>query len=195
MELRDLLVVDAESLSAASAKQVVRDVIAVLTKGGVTGEDQKPLRTLLIAAQEIATGRKVGDSLDNIRAEVLAKIQEAEARGDKRTARYLMESISKSDVAAADLAEMDIVGKVNKRIADDVAASEARQKARQQQRIDARTQELLRVNGSALNFNSEKARTQAKREIMGRPAYEDDINEEPVKPNRQAVLDAHKGLL
>ena len=46
MELRDLLVVDAESLSAAQAKQVTHDVVDVLTKG-VSGEDQGPLRTVL----------------------------------------------------------------------------------------------------------------------------------------------------
>jgi hypothetical protein len=113
MELRDLLVVDAESLSAAQAKQVARDVIDVLTRG-VSGEDQGPLRTLLIGAQEIATGRKVGDREDTIRAEVLEKIQEAEARGDKRTARYLAESMVKHDMAVADLAEQTMTDSVNR---------------------------------------------------------------------------------
>ena len=126
---------------------------------------------------------------------MLEKIQEAEARGDKRTARYLTESMVKSDVAAADLADLDLAGIVNKRIEGDIAASEARQKARQQQRIDARTQELLRVNGSALDFSPQKAREQAMREIMGPPRYEDDINDEPRKPNRQAILDDHKGSI
>jgi len=139
MELRDLLVVDAESLSAAQAKMVARDVIDVLTKG-VSGEDQGPLRTLLIASQEIATGRKVGDSQDTIRADVLEKIQEAEARGDKRTARYLAESMAKHDTAAADLAEQKHTDAVNKFIDDDIAADEARRNADQQQRIELRTQ-------------------------------------------------------
>ena len=190
MELRDLLVIDVKSLSAAQAKQVTRDVIDVLTNG-VSGEDQRPLRTLLITAQEIASGRKVGDSQDTIRAEVLEKIQEAEARGDKRTARYLAESMGKHDVAAADLAEQRHTDAVNKFIADDIAAVAARQKADQQQQIDLRTQELLRVNGSTYGFSLKLAREQATREII-RPRYEDDINDEPAKPNRQAILDDHK---
>ena len=140
MELRDLLVIDPESLSAAQAKQVTRDVIAVLTRG-VPGEDQGQLKTLLIAAQEIATGRKVGDSQDTIRAEVLEKIQEAEARGDKRTARYLAESMGKQDMAAAEIEEHRIANPAQKYINEELAASEASQTARQQQRIDARTQE------------------------------------------------------
>ena len=157
MELRDLPCVDTESLSAVQAQQVAQDTIATLA-GGVMASDQPKLRSLLIAAQEIATGRKVGESQDNIRQEVWHKIQEAKARGDKRTARYLAESMVKHDVAAADLAEQKMTDAVNKFIADDTAASEARQKARQQQRIDARTQELLRVNGSAYGFSPEKAR-------------------------------------
>jgi len=194
MELRDLLVVDAESLSAPQAKQVARDVIDAMT-GGVSGEDQDLLKSLLIAAQEIATGRKVGDSQDNIRKEVLQKIQEAEERGDKRTARYLAESMGKADVAAADLAEQTLTDPAHKFIADDIAAAEEAQKAEQRQRIDARTQELLRVNGSAHDYSPEQARKQATRDVMGRPAYEDDINDEPDKPDRQAILDAHKAAL
>ena len=193
MELRELLVVDAESLSVAQAKMVARDVIDVLTKG-VSGEDQGPLRTLLIASQEIATGRKVGDSQDTIRADVLEKIQEAEARGDKRTARYLAESMAKHDTAAADLAEQKHTDAVNKFIDDDIAADEARRNADQQQRIELRTQELLRVDGSTYSFSLKLAREQATREIV-RPRYEDDINDEPEEPNRQKILDVHKGYL
>ena len=191
MELRDLLTLDVETLSAAQAHQVAQDTIAILA-GGVMTSDQPKLRSLLIAAQEIATGRKVGDSQDNIRQEVLHKIQEAEARGDKRTARYLAESMVKHDVAAAGLAEHKMTDAVNKFIADDIAASEARQKARQQQRIDARTQELLRVSGPKYGYSPVKAREQATRDVLGPPAYEDDINEMPEKPDRQAILDAHR---
>jgi hypothetical protein len=61
MELRELLTVEAESLSAAQAKMVVRDVIQALTTG-VLAEDQDQLKSLLITAQEIATRRRVGDS-------------------------------------------------------------------------------------------------------------------------------------
>jgi len=106
----------------------------------------------------------------------------------RREARDLKE------VAAADLAERKMTDAVNKFIADDIAASEARQKARQQQRIDGRIQELLRVSGSKYGYNPEKAREQAKREIMGPPAYEDDINVEPEKPNRQAILKGSRAI-
>ena len=193
MELRDLLCVDTESLSAAQAHQVAQDTIATLADG-VIASDQPKLKSLLIAAQEIASGRKVGDSHDNIREEVLQKIQEAEARGDKRTARYLAESMVNHDVAAADLAEQKMTDAVNKFIADDIAASEARQKARQQQRIDARTQELLRVSGSKYRYNPELARKQATREVMGPPAYEDDINEVPEKPDRREILKGSQAI-
>ena len=195
MELRDLLCVDIESMTAAQAQQVANDAIAVLTKGGLTGSEQDHLKTLLVSAKEIATGRKVGDSTNNIREEVLQRIQEAEERGDKRTARYLAESMGKADVAAADLTEQELTDAAQQVVADDIAATEEAQKAEQRQRIDARTQELLRVNGSAYDYNPEKAREQATREVMGRPAYEDDINDEPEKPDRQDILDAHKAAL
>ena len=194
MELRDLMTLDIESLTATQAQQVARDAIAVLTKGGVTGSEQDQLKTLMVSATEIATGRKIGDSHDNIREEVLQKIKEAEARGDKRTARYLAESMVASDVAAADLAEQELTGAADKFIADDIAASEDRRRKDQQQQIDLRTQELLRVNGSEYGYSPEKARKQAMREII-RPRYEDDINDEPEKPDRQAILDAHKAAL
>jgi hypothetical protein len=193
MELRDLLTLDVESLTAAQAQQVAKDTIATLASG-VMASDQPKLRSLLIAAQEVATGRKVGDTEDTIREEVLEKIQEAEARGDKRTARYLAESMGKHDLAAADLADQHAANTVQKFIEEGIAADEARQKADEQQRIDLRTQELLRVNGSAYNFSAKKARMQAAREIV-RPRYEDDINDTPKKPDRQAILDAHKAGL
>lgn len=193
MELRELLTLNVETLSPAQAHQVAQDTIATLTSG-VMASDQPKLRSLLIAAQEIASGRKIGDSHDNIREEVLHKIQEAEARGDKRTARYLAESMGKHDMAAADLAEQKMTDAVNKFIADDIAASEARQKARQQQRIDGRTQELLRVSGSKYGYNPELARKQATREVMGPPAYEDDIDEVPDKPDRREILKGSQAI-
>jgi len=194
MELRDLLVVDAESLSAAQAKQVARDVIDALSRG-VPAEDQAQLRSLLITAQEVATGRKVGEIQDTVREEVLRKIQDAEARGDKRTARYLAESMAKHDMAAVEIEEHRIANPTQKFIDDEIAASEARQKTRQQQRIDLRTQELLRVSGSKYGYSPEKAREKATREVMGPPRYEDDVNPEPAKPDRQAIMDAHRNRL
>jgi hypothetical protein len=193
MDLRDLLIVDAESLSAAQAQFVVRDVIDVLTKG-VSGEDQGPLKKLLITAQEIATGRKVGDNQDTIREEVLRKIQDAEARGDKRTARYLAESMGQHDLAAAEVEEHRIANPTQKFIDDETAARKAQEKADQKQQIEIRTHELMRIDGSRYGFNLKKARKQATREIV-RPRYEDDINIKPKKLNRRAILDAHKGSL
>ena len=90
MELKELLYLDLNWLNATQAGQVDTDTISALAKGGLTGPDQDRLKTLLIAAQEKATGRKIGDTHDNIRKEVLQKIKEAEERGDKRTARYLV---------------------------------------------------------------------------------------------------------
>lgn len=139
MELGELLYFDFESLNAAQAGQVATDTIAALAKGGLAGSDQDRLKTLLVAAQEKATGRQIGDPNDNIREEVLQKIKKAGERGDKRTARYLAESMAAADVAAADLAEQDLTGAVDKFIADDIAVSEARRKKRTQEMIDART--------------------------------------------------------
>ena len=194
MELRDILVIDIESLSAVQAQQIAGDAIAVLARGGLTGPEQDQLKTMLIAAKEIETGRKVGDSQDNVRQEVLQKIKEAEERGDKRTARYLAESMGRADVSAAALAEQTLTEAARKYLADDTAAAEALRTANLQERIEIRTQELLRVDGSAYDYSPKQARKQATREVMGRPRYEDDINDEPETPDRRAILDAREGL-
>ena len=193
MELRDILLIDIESLSAVQAGQIANDAITVLAKGGLTGPEQDQLKTLLIAAQEMATGRKVGDSQDTVHQEVLQKIEEAEGRGDKRTARYLAESMVAADVAAADLAEQDPMGAINNYIENDIAASEAVRHKKQQEMIAARTQDLLYAHG--WSRTEEELREQATREIIGRPAYEDDINIKPKRPDPQAILDAHKAAL
>ena len=75
MELRDLMILDIESLTTTQAQQVARDTVAVLTQGGLTGSEQDQLKTLMVSANEIATGRKIGDSHDKIRKEVLQKIK------------------------------------------------------------------------------------------------------------------------
>jgi hypothetical protein len=96
------------------------------------------------------------------------------------------------DVAAADLAEQELTDAAQRFIDDDIAADEARQTAWQERRIEIRTEELLRVSESKYGFSPEKAREQATREVMGPPAYEDDINDEPEKPDRQAILDGRR---
>ena len=98
----------------------------------------------------------------------------------------------KSDVTAVELKELSENGVAQKYIEKNIAESDARQKARQRERIEVRTQELLRVNGSEYGFSMKKARQQATREVMGQPAYEDDINEVVEKPDRQTILDAHR---
>ena len=145
MELRDLLYVDIESVTATQAQQVASDVIAVLSKGGLTGSEQDQSKALMVTAKEMATGRKIGDSNDNIREEVLQKIKEAEEPGDERTARYLAESVRKADVAAVDLAEQKLTDVAHKFIEDDIAASEACQKLLQNHlcRISNRKQSYL----------------------------------------------------
>jgi hypothetical protein len=195
MELNELLYLDLESLNAAQAGQVATDTIAALAKGGITRPGPGPPQTLLVAAQEKATGRKIGDSHDHVRKDVLQKIQEAEDRGDKRTARYLAESMVAADVAAADLAEQDLTGTVDKFIADDIAAAEARRKERTQEMIDARIPDLMYALGNQPGYTKKQAREQATREIVGRPRYEDEINDQPEKPDRQAILDSRKAAL
>lgn len=54
MELHELLTLDVESLSPEQAHQVAQDTIAALTDG-VMASDQPKLKSLLIAAQQIAT--------------------------------------------------------------------------------------------------------------------------------------------
>ena len=83
---------------------------------------------------------------------------------------------------------------MQKFVNDETAALKAREKADQERSIELRTQELLRVDGSTYGFSLKLARKQAMQEII-RPRYEDDINPESEKPDRQAILDTHKGQL
>ena len=176
MELQELMTIDPESLTARQAQQVVRDTIATLSNG-VSHEYQQSLRTLLIDAQQIAEGRTIGEASPDVRADVLERIREAETRGDKRTARFLMEGMAQSDMATIDAEEKASEGAlaVEKLIADDLAAEKDRLRKDEQQRIELRTHELLRVDGSTYGYSIKRARAQASREIV-RPRYEDDIN-------------------
>lgn len=40
MQLRDLLTIDVDTLSASQAKAAAKDIIATLAKGGLPGEEQ-----------------------------------------------------------------------------------------------------------------------------------------------------------
>jgi hypothetical protein len=134
-------------------------------------------------------GRTIDEPALDIRAEVLKRIKDAEARGDKRTARYLAESMVKHDVATADGEERktNATTTVEKHIADNLAADAEQRRADQQQKIEFRTQELLRVDGSAFDFSIERAREQATREIV-RPRYEDDIDSDAAARRFGAML-------
>jgi hypothetical protein len=84
MELRDLLCLDVEALSSTQAEYASRDIIAALAQGGITGADQNQLKSLLVAAKRKALPAESGQP--DTRTRVKQLIEEAEARGDKRSA-------------------------------------------------------------------------------------------------------------
>jgi hypothetical protein len=147
MELRDLLVIDPESLTPAEAKQVAQDTIRILASG-VPASDQGPLKSLLIAAEEKVLGRKVGEPVGpGTRSRVRDLIELAEDRGDKQIARYLAEGMAAQDVAEADNSAQEALEAVNQYIEDDIAAQKAARKKELNKLIDIRTQELLYAHG------------------------------------------------
>ena len=177
MELRELLVVDPESLTPAEAKQVAEDTIRVLASG-VAASDQGPLKSLLIAAEEKVLGQRVGELVDpGTRSRVRDLIELAEDRGEKRIARYLAEGMAAQDVAEADKSAQGALEAVNQYIADDIAAREAARKNELEKLIGIRTQELLYTHG--WEISEEVARKRATEEIKGWAKYEEDID-----PNR-----------
>lgn len=174
MELRELLVIDPDSLTPAQAQQVTKDVIDVMSRG-VQASDQKPLQKLLITAQEKVAGHKVGETVvPGIRAQVRGMIDEAEDRGDKRTARILAESMAKQDMAALDDSGQALIDAANKFMEDEIASRERALHERQAELIRTRTQEIWHAHG--WEITEEEARKRATEEIVGPPAYEDDIN-------------------
>jgi hypothetical protein len=67
-----------------------------MTRGGVTGAGQQKLKTLLVE-----TNRKtLPPSGPDTRTRIAKLIEEAEARGDARTASILADSLVKADAAA-----------------------------------------------------------------------------------------------
>lgn len=83
----------------------------------------------------------------------------------------------KHDAAALDESHKELIAAAEKQMADDRVTSDAELKRQQQERIDARTQEILYAHGWTLN--EEQAREQARQEVLGRSAYEDDVKEGP----------------
>ncbi len=74
-----------------------------------------------------------------------------------------MEGMAQSDMATVDAEEKASEGAiaVEKLIADDLAAEEDRLRKDEQQRIELRTHELLRVDGSTYGYSIKRAREQA----------------------------------
>ena len=175
MELQELMTIDPESLTARQAQQIVGDAIRVLSEG-VSHQHQQPLRDLLLEAQQVAQGRKVGDNTDTLRTDVLARIEGAEARGDKRTARYLRESMVEHDAKMIAIEQHKSDDTVQKFIKNNLATEEADRQSKLNQEIERRAMELLRVSGSDFDYSLDKARQKAKKEVIGPPAYEDDID-------------------
>jgi len=166
MELRELLVIDPESLTPPEAKQVAQDTIRVLASG-VSASDQEPLRTLLIAAEERVLGRKVGEPVDlGTRSRVRDLIALAEDRGDTQIARYLAEGMAAQDVAEADNSAQEALEVVNQYIAEDIEARETARKKELEKLVDIRTQELLYAHG--WEITEEEARKRAESEINAR---------------------------
>ena len=58
---------------------------------------------------------------------------------------------------------------VDQFIALEISIADTVQQAEQKLRINARTQELLRVNGAAYSYSPEKAREQATLDVMDAP--------------------------
>lgn len=190
MNLTDMIAFDIDTIKSYStdqAEQLANDVIACLA-GGVEGRYQAKLKSILVAAKKHAVDEPPTGSADEVRSEVLQRINEAEARGDRRTARYLQNSMAKRDSDELDNSGEALIGAANKFIEDDVAAREAAKKEQQDELIRIRTQEIWHAHG--WEITEDEARQQAELEVRGRPDYEDDINEPtPEKPDRQEVLD------
>ena len=168
MELRDLLTVDLETLTPVEAEFVADDITATLARGGLDGDKQHKLKTLLVEARRKALAPK-----PDTRTRVAQLIEEAEKRGDERTARVLTQSMVDADVAAADRAERERgVAEAAKKAHDAANAADAAELERQEQElISSRTQELLYAHGNSHGYTEAKAREQATQEIAGRRKF------------------------
>lgn len=172
MELRELVVIDPESLTPAEAKQVAQDTIRVLASG-VPASDQGPLKSLLIAAEEKVLGRKIGEPVDpGTRSRVRDLIELAEDRGDEQIARYLAEGMAAQDVAEADNSAQEALEAVNQYIADDIAARESAREKQLEKLVNIRTQELLYAHG--WEITEEEARKRAAAEVTRNEPYAND---------------------
>jgi hypothetical protein len=165
MELQELLMIDPKSLTARQAQVVVGETIRTLADG-VMHQHQQPLKDLLRETQLIATGQNTDEPQPDTRQDVLKRIEDAEARGDKRAAYFLRQGMLDADTAAVTAEEQAEVAKAatDKFIADDLAADEAKRERRQQELIEARTQELVYAHG--WERSAEELREQATQEVL-----------------------------
>jgi hypothetical protein len=166
MELQELMTINPESLTARQAQQVVRDTIATLS-AGVMHQYQQPLKELLREAQQIALDQRPDEQAPNARQDVVKRIEDAEARGDKQAAYFLKKGMVDAGTAAveAETRAAEATLATEKFIADDLAADEVKQKRRQEEMIEARTQELIYAHG--WERSTSELREQATKEVLG----------------------------
>jgi chromatin segregation and condensation protein Rec8/ScpA/Scc1 (kleisin family) len=102
-------------------------------------------------------------------------IAEAEARGDARTASILADSLVKADAAelANEKRKQEAIEATTKYWANQKATADAEANRWKEERIKARTQELLYAHGDRHDYTEAKAREQATREVVGRPSFQD----------------------
>lgn len=171
MELHELLTLDVNTLSATEANLASRDIVRVMTGGGVTGADLQSLKAVLVECNRKTLPPEGPDT----RTRVKKLIEEAEARGDARTASILADSLVKADAAELEneKRKQEAIDATNKYWADKKAESDAELNRRREEHIKARTQELLYAHGNAHDYTEAKAREQATREVVGRPSFQD----------------------
>lgn len=171
MELRDLFCLDVEALSPARAEFAARDIIAALARGGINGTDENRLKELLVAAKRKALS--VEPEQPDTRTRVKQLIEEAEQRGDKRSARILADSMVKADVAALENEERkkQAIEAANKAIADDSAAQETALRQEADFQIKTRAAQLLYARGNERGYDEKRARTDATQEVMRQPQF------------------------
>src|SRR5690606_32270499 len=130
--------VDVRLLSAPEAEQVSRDIVRVMTRSGVTGADQQKLKTLLVECIRKTLPPPGPDT----RSRVEQLIEEAEARGDARTAHLLGESLVKADAAelANEQRKKDAIEATDMYWADQKAEADAELSRRREEQIKARIQ-------------------------------------------------------
>lgn len=130
--------------------------------------ERNRLKTLLVAAKrnELSGQPEAPDT----RTRIKQLIDEAWARGDKRQARVLAESLAKADVAAAESEER------KKQVLSDhakfIAEREAEQETELRKAADFHiAAQLLYARGNEHNYDEKRARKDATQEVMRMPQF------------------------